>query len=299
MSEALDPKQYAEEELKLKKRARRRLVGATVLVLAAVVFLPWALQNEPKPVNQDIEVSIPSQDKDGFRPKVIPVPDAHSIKPTGEKPPVVAVEKPLEVVPPGKKEPPLATDKPVVTAEKDTKSEKATEPAKVEPKADKPKEPPKAEAKADKPKESTKVEPKADKPKEPAKAEKDTKADKPKEAAKADKEHKADKPKEPTKADKEAKADKPKDAKTEKAEKTDKADRGYVIQVGAFSDPAKAKSTQAQIVSAGYKSYTESIETERGTVTRVRAGPFPSKEKAEAARAQLQLEGLSGKVVPR
>src|SRR3954466_1787526 len=48
-----------DEELHLKKRARRRLVGAIALVLLIVVFLPMVLDSEPKPLNQDIAINIP------------------------------------------------------------------------------------------------------------------------------------------------------------------------------------------------------------------------------------------------
>ena len=52
-------KAISSEELQLKKRARRRLVGAIALVLAVVVFLPMILDNKPKPVSQDIAINIP------------------------------------------------------------------------------------------------------------------------------------------------------------------------------------------------------------------------------------------------
>lgn len=47
------------EELQLRKRARRRLVGAVALVLVVVVFLPMFLDNDPKPVSEDIAINIP------------------------------------------------------------------------------------------------------------------------------------------------------------------------------------------------------------------------------------------------
>lgn len=45
-----------------KKRARRRLVGAVALVLAAVIGLPMILDSEPKPLSDDISIQIPSKD---------------------------------------------------------------------------------------------------------------------------------------------------------------------------------------------------------------------------------------------
>jgi DedD protein len=46
-----------------KKRARRRLIGAVALVLAAVIGLPMILDSEPKPLANDIAIQIPSKDK--------------------------------------------------------------------------------------------------------------------------------------------------------------------------------------------------------------------------------------------
>lgn len=44
-----------------KQRARRRLVGAVALVLAAVVILPMVLDSHPRPVTSDIAVDVPSR----------------------------------------------------------------------------------------------------------------------------------------------------------------------------------------------------------------------------------------------
>jgi DedD protein len=44
-----------------KQRARRRLVGAIALVIAAVVVLPMILDTHPKPVTDDIAINIPSR----------------------------------------------------------------------------------------------------------------------------------------------------------------------------------------------------------------------------------------------
>jgi DedD protein len=56
-SEPVDP------VLPEKKRARRRLIGAVALVLAAVIGLPMVLDTEPKPLADDIAIQIPSMDK--------------------------------------------------------------------------------------------------------------------------------------------------------------------------------------------------------------------------------------------
>lgn len=70
-------KEPTEEELNLRRKARRRLVGAVVLTLAAVVILPMVLENEPRPTVQDIDLRIPAPDKAGeFVPAVAVPPEA-------------------------------------------------------------------------------------------------------------------------------------------------------------------------------------------------------------------------------
>src|ERR1700716_2234388 len=59
--EAADP---AVEELK--RRARRRLVGAIVLALAAAVILPLLLESDPKPLGDDVTIRIPPIDNSKF-----------------------------------------------------------------------------------------------------------------------------------------------------------------------------------------------------------------------------------------
>jgi len=64
-------KKITDDEDKLKRQARRRLIGAVALTTAIVVILPMVLENEPKPIGQDIELRIPDKDKVGaFVPKI-------------------------------------------------------------------------------------------------------------------------------------------------------------------------------------------------------------------------------------
>jgi len=58
-------KQQTEDELNLRRKARRRLIGAFALTLAVVVILPMVLDSEPKPTGKDIDLRIPSLDKVG------------------------------------------------------------------------------------------------------------------------------------------------------------------------------------------------------------------------------------------
>jgi DedD protein len=50
----------------LKRRARRRLVGAIVLALTAAVLLPLLLESEPKPLGDDVSIQIPPIDNGKF-----------------------------------------------------------------------------------------------------------------------------------------------------------------------------------------------------------------------------------------
>lgn len=56
----------------LKRRGRRRLLGAVALVLAAVIVLPMVFDSEPKGSAPPVSVLIPGEDESGFMPKVAP-----------------------------------------------------------------------------------------------------------------------------------------------------------------------------------------------------------------------------------
>lgn len=57
----------------LKRRGRRRLVGAIALVLLAVIVLPWIFDPQPQQT-PPVSVRIPSQDEAPFTPKPVPKP---------------------------------------------------------------------------------------------------------------------------------------------------------------------------------------------------------------------------------
>jgi DedD protein len=58
----------------LKRRGRRRLVGAVALVLAAVIVLPMVFDPEPKRADVAVNVRIPGENETKFTPKVEPKP---------------------------------------------------------------------------------------------------------------------------------------------------------------------------------------------------------------------------------
>ena len=56
----------------MRKRARHRLVGATVLVLLGVIGFPLLFDKQPRPVALDMPIDIP--DKNKAKPLAIPPP---------------------------------------------------------------------------------------------------------------------------------------------------------------------------------------------------------------------------------
>jgi DedD protein len=72
---------------------------------------------------------------------------------------------------------------------------------------------------------------------------------------------------------------------TKKAEATPPAEE-FVVQVGAFSNPQAAI---AKLKAAKMPHYTEAMQ---GNLTRVRAGPFPTRQAADKALEQLKGLGF-------
>lgn len=71
------------------------------------------------------------------------------------------------------------------------------------------------------------------------------------------------------------------------------------MQIGAYRDPANVRNLQAKLKEQGYNFYTEPLTTDGVTKTRVRAGPFPSRDAAEKARDRMRRIGVDGVVAPR
>jgi DedD protein len=276
-----------------KKRARRRLVGAIALALAAAVGLPMLLDSEPKPLAGDIAIQIPPKDKAA----PLPVPSEPAAKGSsvgaadsvdrGEEivePPAQAATKPA---PPAARTAPAlavaevrAQDKPAVPEA--PKADHRTELAKAEHKAEPAKpELPKPEHKAA-PKPEAKAEPKlADKPKAP-KTE--------------------DKPVHPLATDDSARALailedkaalKAASDKAASAKAPDAAGDKVVLQVAALGSAEKAAELQARLREAGIASYTQKLSRPSGDLIRVKVGPF-SRDEADKVRARLGKLGLSG-----
>jgi DedD protein len=228
-------KAISDEELQLKKRARRRLVGAIALVLLIVVFLPMILDSEPKPLNQDVSITIPPIPKPESAPELsVPAtqPPSSSSSAPGTMPHIAGL-------PQG----------PAQSAGTETQSETpATDGAATES--------PKPAAK------SAVTRPAVPKPALEAKP-----------APKAAPKH---------------------EAKPVAVAAAPVGDDSFVVQLGAFSNAVNARALQRKLQDNKFKAYTELIKESTGDRTRVRVGPFASREAAEKARDRMKSLKLVG-----
>jgi DedD protein len=72
----------------------------------------------------------------------------------------------------------------------------------------------------------------------------------------------------------------------------------HVVQVGAFSDPAKVREVRRKLEQAGLGTFTQSVDGKDGkTTTRVRVGPFTSREEADKAAAKVRKLDLPAAVL--
>lgn len=228
------PAPASEEDLK--RRARRRLIGAVALTLVAVIALPLMMENEPPPAGK-LEVRMPGHKTPDFVPYVPPAPEVAASAPD------VAANAPQAPI-----APPTAVETP---------SAPATEAP-----------PPPAVAKV--PVEKSQPEkPVVEKPK-PAKTEPPS----------------APVVKKPVPPNLVVKAEsKPSVEKS----------GAFVVQLGAFVDATKTEGLKQQVERLGMTTYTDKT----GDLTRLRIGPFASREAAAAVAAKLSAAGVSGRVMPK
>lgn len=106
----------------------------------------------------------------------------------------------------------------------------------------------------------------------------------------------------PAKADKPVVAAKPKDdgrkAQALLDGKSDKSSAGRaVIQVGAFSDAAKVREIRQKLEGAGLKTYTQVVEKDGKSTTRIRVGPYDTREEADKVAARIRKLDLPASVL--
>jgi len=286
----------ADPMLPEKKRARRRLVGAIALALAAAVGLPMLLDSEPKPLAGDIAIQIPAKDK--AAPLPVPAADkavsaADSVDKDEEvvdaPPPASAAKAPAAVA--------AARPETVTPPKVEHKPEPAKpEPAKPEPAKPEHKDAPKPEHKDAKAEARLAEKERADREKAEHDRAEHEKAERLAREAREKAKKAEDKPVKP-KDDaaramailegKPAQKDKPAEASSQR----------FVLQVAALSSQEKAAEVQAKLREAGISSYTQKTTTPNGELIRVRVGPL-NKDDAEKVRAKLGRLGMSGAMTP-
>ena len=206
----------SQDAILLQRRARRRLVGAIALVVFIVIVFPIVLDNERKPVGQDLVIHIPSQEAGKLNTRLLPA------KAPETEPAATAGAAKAEISQNASEAPAKANAKSIAPAAK----------------------------------------PEAKLPGEAARS-----------AAAANK----------TNAGAEG--------KSRSAPAPDQ--KGWLVPLGAFTDPKNVKDLQARLSAAGMKSLRETVKGPRGDQTRVRAGPFESKAAAERAREKLKAMGVA------
>ena len=120
----------SDETLQLRRRARRRLVGAIALVTFVIIILPLILDKEPGPAGPPLSVQIPSQDSGSFNTRVVP-PVPSSAEKSGEIS-AVRADAPAakaETAPPRAEIAPTPARADAATAKTDTATAKTEEPA--------------------------------------------------------------------------------------------------------------------------------------------------------------------------
>lgn len=229
----------------LRARARRRLAGSVILVLAAVIILPMVLDSRPTQVADDVSVRIPGKDTP-YQPAVSN-PQAQQPAPATQTTPDAANSAPAANTAPAAAAAPI----PEAPAMADLQRSLAKpEPSKPEPKAE------------------TRAEPK------PAES-------KPAPVARTDDGSVAM-----------ALLEGRKPPVAAPAKPAPGTGGNYVLQIAAYSSQADAQSRYNKLRQSGItNAYLEPYTSGGKSQYRLRVGPFPSREAAQAAQARLRALG--------
>lgn len=71
----------------------------------------------------------------------------------------------------------------------------------------------------------------------------------------------------------------------------------FVVQVGAFADPASAREVRLKMEKLGLKTYTQVADTPTGKRIRVRLGPFATRAEADKVQARSKAAGIAAVVL--
>ncbi|WP_233325358.1 SPOR domain-containing protein [Pandoraea sputorum] len=282
--------EYSEHEqldplLPEKQRARRRLVGALALVLAAVIILPMVLAPEPKPTADDIAIQIPGKDANSppvrVKPQAAAVPQSDASLDKGEEAvdstTLANTAKPAPAptaVPPSAAVPtPAPSPAPSVVPEPQVAQAK-------------PEHKPEAKPDVKKPEQHADTKPTA-KPDSHDTAKTQTK---PAQANNNVADPIAQFAQNNTAAKPAAKPD-----NHDTAQKT--ASNGkFLVRIGAFSTQDRAQAWLVKLKLVNVPSYMVKSSVDGRELYLLRAGPFPDRTSAEAAGKKIRDAGLTAQV---
>ena len=71
----------------------------------------------------------------------------------------------------------------------------------------------------------------------------------------------------------------------------------FVVQVGAYNDPERLHAARQKVEKLGYKTYTQDVDSPTGKRTRVRVGPFASRQEADAVATKVKAGGLQANIL--
>ncbi len=254
-----------EAPLEARTRARRRLIGALVLLVVGVVGFPMLFETQPRPLPMDTPILLPQS----AAPRIAAAPVVPSLKPLPAPPPDAGNEAPAPsaaAIDSGPAKAPAKGPDPTVpvAVPAPVSPPVAAKPAVVKPEPVKP-EPVKPEP--------AKAEPAKPDPPKPAPARP--------EAAKP----------EPSKAD-------PAKAPPAAAQDPAAAAGGrFVVQVGAFTDADRLRAARQKLEKQGIKTYTQEIQTAAGKSTRVRVGPYATRQEADAVASKIKAGGMQANIL--
>ncbi len=262
----------AESVESMRRRARYRLIGAAVLVLAGVIGFPLLFDTQPRPVAVDIPIEIPDRAK--VKPLVVPAAPVRETQVATAAGAMITEAADGSEIKPAARPPAAPEPAPRAEAKPEHKPEPKPEAKPAEPRPERKPETKVAEAKPEhkpEPKPEPKPEAKpAAKPPEPKPAAKPSTDDANRARALLD--------------------GKNADSAAAKPAASDDAGR-FVVQVGAYADTDKAREARQKLEKAGLKTYLNVAKTPDGDRTRVRVGPFASR--AEADKAAAKVKGLA------
>lgn len=78
--------------------------------------------------------------------------------------------------------------------------------------------------------------------------------------------------------------------------RADDVPQAHGVNVGLFADPANAEKAHARLVEAGMPAILQTVDSPKGTRTRVRVGPFAGRAQADEAAARIRAMGLDAMV---